>query len=103
MKRMTLTVPCPLGTEAIVAHQIRDCGYETSLVVDGSVSFEGDEEALIDFCRLRKAKCGSMYCYTPQKDEMLTAEEWEGFDFENIWAMQNGRPVPQIFAYRASK
>ncbi len=46
MKRMTLTVPCPLGTEAIVAHQIRECGYETSSVVDGSVSFEGDEEAI---------------------------------------------------------
>lgn len=46
MQRMILTVPCPLGTEAITAHQIRQLGYETSEVVDGSVSFEGDEEAI---------------------------------------------------------
>ena len=43
---MILTVPCPLGTESITAHQIRQLGYETSEVVDGSVSFEGDEEAI---------------------------------------------------------
>ncbi|MBQ7876536.1 MAG: class I SAM-dependent RNA methyltransferase [Clostridia bacterium] len=46
MRRLTLTVPCPLGTESITAHQIRQLGYETSEVVDGSVSFEGDEEAI---------------------------------------------------------
>lgn len=46
MKRFILTVPCPLGTESITAHQIRQLGYETSLVSDGSVSFEGDEEAI---------------------------------------------------------
>ena len=41
-----MTVPCPLGTESITAHQIRQLGYETSAVVDGSVTFEGDEEAI---------------------------------------------------------
>ncbi len=46
MRRLTLTVPCPLGTESITAHQIRQLGYETSEVIDGSVSFEGDEEAI---------------------------------------------------------
>ncbi len=46
MRRMTLTVPCPLGTEAITAHQVRQLGYETKNVVDGSVTFEGDEEAV---------------------------------------------------------
>lgn len=43
---MTLTVPCPLGTESITAHQVRQLGYETETVVDGSVTFEGDEEAV---------------------------------------------------------
>ena len=46
MQRLILTVPCPLGTESITAHQIRQLGYETTAVVDGSVSFEGDEEAI---------------------------------------------------------
>lgn len=46
MRKMILTVPCPLGTESITAHQIRQLGYKTSEVVDGSVSFEGDEEAI---------------------------------------------------------
>lgn len=46
MSRFILTVPCPLGTESITAHQVRELGYETTNVVDGSVSFEGDEEAI---------------------------------------------------------
>lgn len=46
MRRFILTVPCPLGTESITAHQVRELGYETTAVVDGSVSFEGDEEAI---------------------------------------------------------
>lgn len=46
MRRMILTVPCPLGTESITAHQVRQLGYETCEVVDGNVSFEGDEEAI---------------------------------------------------------
>ncbi|MBR5535841.1 MAG: class I SAM-dependent RNA methyltransferase [Clostridia bacterium] len=46
MKKLILTVPCPLGTESITAHQVRSLGYETTQVVDGSVSFEGDEEAI---------------------------------------------------------
>lgn len=46
MSRFVLTVPCPLGTESITAHQVRELGYETSEVVDGSVSFLGDEEAI---------------------------------------------------------
>ncbi len=46
MNRFILTIPCPLGTESITAHQIRELGYETSEVVDGSVSFVGDEEAI---------------------------------------------------------
>ncbi|MBQ6795957.1 MAG: class I SAM-dependent RNA methyltransferase [Clostridia bacterium] len=46
MQRLLLTVPCPLGTESITAHQVRQLGYETTQVVDGSVTFEGDEEAI---------------------------------------------------------
>lgn len=45
-ERYILTVPCPLGTESITAHQVRRLGYETTEVVDGRVSFEGDKEAI---------------------------------------------------------
>ncbi len=45
MKRFTLSVPCPLGTESVTAHQINVLGYD-SVTVDGCVNFEGDEEAI---------------------------------------------------------
>lgn len=45
-KRITLVIPTLLGTEAIVANEVRNLGYETSEVVDGRVTFEGDAEAI---------------------------------------------------------
>lgn len=44
--RMLLTVPTFFGTEAILAHEIRSLGYETTQVTDGRVTFEGDCEAI---------------------------------------------------------
>lgn len=46
MKRFLLTIPTLLGTEQIVANEVRRLGYETSEVKDGSVTFEGDAEAV---------------------------------------------------------
>ncbi len=46
MNRLLLTVPTFFGTEAIVAHGIRSLGYETTEVIDGRVTFEGDSEAI---------------------------------------------------------
>ena len=46
MNRLLLTVPTFFGTEAIVAHEIRSLGYETTEVTDGRVTFEGDCEAI---------------------------------------------------------
>ena len=46
MNRLLLTVPTFFGTEAIVAHEVRSLGYETTEVVDGRVTFEGDCEAI---------------------------------------------------------
>ncbi len=46
MEKMILTVPTLLGTESIVANEIRSLGYETEKVVDGNVSFYGDFEAI---------------------------------------------------------
>ncbi len=46
MKRLLLTIPTLLGTEQIVANEVRHLGYETKEVKDGSVTFEGDAEAI---------------------------------------------------------
>ncbi|MBQ6937608.1 MAG: class I SAM-dependent RNA methyltransferase [Clostridia bacterium] len=46
VNRLQLCVPTFFGTEAIVAHEIRSLGYETSEVTDGKVTFEGDFEAI---------------------------------------------------------
>ncbi len=46
MKRLLLTIPTLLGTEQIVANEVRSLGYETKEVKDGSVTFEGDAEAI---------------------------------------------------------
>ncbi|MBE7031828.1 MAG: class I SAM-dependent RNA methyltransferase [Ruminococcaceae bacterium] len=46
MKRLLLTIPTLLGTEQIVANEVRHLGYDTKEVKDGSVTFEGDAEAI---------------------------------------------------------
>lgn len=46
MSELLLAVPTLLGTESIVANEIRRLGYETAQVVDGRVTFYGDEYAI---------------------------------------------------------
>ncbi len=46
MERFTLMVPTLLGTENIVANEVRSLGYETTEVTDGRVHFIGDAEAI---------------------------------------------------------
>lgn len=46
MNRYKLVVPCHFGLESILKREIQDLGYETSLVEDGRITFEGDEEAI---------------------------------------------------------
>ena len=46
MDKLLLSVPTLLGTESIVANEIRSLGYETEKVVDGNVTFYGDFEAV---------------------------------------------------------
>ena len=41
-----LFAPCHFGLEAVLKREIIDLGYEVTEVVDGRVSFEGDEEAI---------------------------------------------------------
>jgi len=46
MSLLQLCIPTLLGTESIVANEVRNLGYETTEVVDGRVTFTGDEEAI---------------------------------------------------------
>lgn len=46
MERILLSIPTLLGTESIVANEVRNLGYETTEVTDGRVTFEGDLDAI---------------------------------------------------------
>ena len=46
MRKMKLMAPCHFGLEAVLKKEIIDLGYEISLVEDGRVTFDGDEEAI---------------------------------------------------------
>ena len=46
MRTFDLLVPCHFGLEAVLKREIYDLGYEITKVEDGSVTFEGDEEAI---------------------------------------------------------
>jgi putative N6-adenine-specific DNA methylase len=46
MRKFELIAPCHFGMEAILKREIADLGYDVTEVVDGRVTFFGDEEAL---------------------------------------------------------
>ena len=85
-KRLELCIPTLLGTEAIVANEVRNLGYETTEVVDGRVTFEGDAEAIcLANINLRCAErvMIKMAEFKATSFEMLfenvKAIEWEGY------------------------
>ncbi len=45
-KNLLLVIPTLLGTESIVANEVRNLGYETTEVIDGRVTFKGDYSAI---------------------------------------------------------
>lgn len=46
MRKFELIAPCHFGMEAVLKKEIIDLGYDVTEVVDGRVTFWGDEEAL---------------------------------------------------------
>ncbi len=46
MKRMELIVTCHFGMESVLKNEIIDLGYDVTEVMDGRITFEGDEEAV---------------------------------------------------------
>lgn len=90
MDRFQLTVPTFFGTESTVAFEVRDLGYETTLVTDGSVTLKGDWEAvaLLNV----NLRCGERVLIKMAEYEAVVFEElfqgvyslaWEEFIGEN--------------------
>lgn len=46
MRKFELIAPCHFGMEAVLKKEIVDLGYDVTEVVDGRITFWGDEEAL---------------------------------------------------------
>ena len=81
-----LFAPCHFGLEAVLKREIIELGYEVTEVVDGRVSFEGDEEAIARcnvFLRTTERvmlKVGSFKAVTfDELFEKTKALPWENF------------------------
>lgn len=81
-----LFAPCHFGLEAVLKREIIDLGYEVTEVVDGRVSFEGDEEAIARcnvFLRTTERvmlKVGSLKAVTfDELFEKTKSLPWENF------------------------
>ena len=90
MRKFELIAPCHFGLESVLKREILDLGYETSEVLDGRVTFIGDEEAVARAnIGLRTAervliKVGSFKAVTyDELFEGTKALPWEDFIVKN--------------------
>ena len=107
MRKFELIVPCHFGMEAVLKREIDDLGYDISEVVDGRVTFLGDEEAL---CRanifLRSAervliKIGSFHAETFEElFEGTKALPWEEYIPEDgrFWVTKAASVKSRLFS-----
>lgn len=107
MTKMKLMAPCHFGLEAVLKKEIIDLGYDISLVEDGRVTFDGDEEAI---CRanvfLRTAErvliqMGRFKAYTyDELFEGIKALPWEMFIPKNgkFWVTKASSIKSKLFS-----
>lgn len=107
MRKFELIVPCHFGMEAVLKREIDDLGYDISEVVDGRVTFLGDEEAL---CRanifLRSAervliKIGSFHAESFEElFEGTKALPWEEYIPEDgrFWVAKAASVKSKLFS-----
>nr|WP_300818812.1 class I SAM-dependent RNA methyltransferase [uncultured Acetatifactor sp.] len=107
MRKFELIVPCHFGIEAVLKREIDDLGYDISEVVDGRVTFLGDEEAL---CRanifLRSAervliKIGSFHAESFEElFEGTKALPWEEYIPEDgrFWVTKAASVKSRLFS-----
>ena len=77
-----LFAPCHFGLEAVLKREIIDLGYEVTEVVDGSVSFEGDEEAI--------ARC-NVFLRTTER-VMLKVGSFKAVTFDELFEKTKSLP-----------
>lgn len=102
-----LFAPCHFGLEAVLKREIIDLGYEVTEVVDGRVSFEGDEEAIARcnvFLRTTERvmlKVGSFKAVTfDELFEKTKALPWEDFIPKNgkFWVKKASSIKSRLFS-----
>ena len=77
-----LFAPCHFGLEAVLKREIIDLGYEVTEVVDGRVSFEGDEEAI--------ARC-NVFLRTTER-VMLKVGSFKAVTFDELFEKTKSLP-----------
>lgn len=77
-----LFAPCHFGLEAVLKREIMDLGYEVTEVVDGRVSFEGDEEAI--------ARC-NVFLRTTER-VMLKVGSFKALTFDELFEKTKALP-----------
>ena len=81
-KKYELFAPCHFGLEAVLKREIIDLGYEVTEVVDGRVSFEGDEEAI--------ARC-NVFLRTTER-VMLKVGSFKAVTFDELFEKTKSLP-----------
>ena len=77
-----LFAPCHFGLEAVLKREIMDLGYEVTEVVDGRVSFRGDENAI--------ARC-NVFLRTTER-VMLKVGSFKGLTFDELFEKTKALP-----------
>ena len=77
-----LFAPCHFGLEAVLKREIIDLGYEVTEVIDGRVSFEGDEEAI--------ARC-NVFLRTTER-VMLKVGSFKAVTFDELFEKTKSLP-----------
>ena len=80
-----LLAVCPMGLEAIVAREIQDLGYKTT-VENGRIFFEGDEEAI--------AKC-NLWLRTADRIKLVVGR-FKATTFEDLFESTKALPWETI-------
>ena len=75
MRKFELIAPCHFGLEAVLKKEIIDLGYEVTLVEDGRVTFEGDEEAV----------CRANICLRTAERILIKVGSFRAVTFEELF------------------
>lgn len=107
MVKYKIMAPCHFGLESVLKKEIIDLGYDVTLVEDGRVTFEGDEEAVVRaniFLRTAErilivAGRFKAYTYTELFDN-VKAIDWSRYIPENgkFWVTKASSVKSKLFS-----